>query len=524
MPRRAPYILLLFLAASSTQAQPIITEDAKLVGSGADSFATAGWAIAAADGFVVLGAFGDNSFPTTGAAYVFRETADGWEEETRLNASEPSFFTFGFSVAAWSGDGEEVALVGAYGDSDRPETDAAYVFRRTTEGAWVEEDRLTNSPKSFEFFGRAVAIHGDYAVVGAPGADDAGGTTGAAYVFRRTTEGTWVEEARLLASDASMKAGFARGVAAFVSSDGVPLTLIGAPSDSDLRGAAYAFRRTSDGIWVEEAKLVASDSETNDLFGLGVALAEAPGGEILALAGALGDRDTGLQSGAGYVFRRESDGTWVFEEKLTAANGQSGQRLGWSVALAAAPEVGGTVAVLGGDGAYNFAGTVRLFRRTAGESDPVWTEEAELWASDRAPGDELGYAVGASGRYAVAGAPYNDGQDSPARGAGYVWDLRRAVPLEPEPVAGTDRAELTAYPNPAASGPVSLRLRLPRAIHVRLDVFDALGRKVATLADRRMTAGERILPLHSDGWRTGMYFVRLRTEAEVITVPLTLLE
>ena len=86
--------------------------------------------------------------------------------------------------------------------------------------------------------------------------------------------------------------------------------------------------------------------------------------------GALGDRDAGLQSGAGYVFRREDEGTWAFEEKLTATDGQSGQRLGWSVALAPAPEVGGTVAVLGGDGAYNFAGTVRLFRRTVGESGP----------------------------------------------------------------------------------------------------------------------------------------------------------
>src|SRR5690606_25676849 len=162
-----------------------------------------------------------------------------------------------------------------------------------------------------------------------------------------------------------------------------------------------------------------------------------------------------------------------------------GHALGWPGGPAAAPEVGGTSAVLGGDGAYIVAGCVRLFRGTAGASGPVWTEEGELWASDRAPGDQLGYSVGASGHYAVAGAPSNDGEDGSAgRGAGYVWDLRRAVSAEPEPVVSVDRAELTAYPNPAAGGSITLRLRLPRAMHVHLDVYDTLGRRVATLADR----------------------------------------
>ncbi len=513
-------VLLTLCCLVSAAAQPVFTEDAKLVGSGTSKFANPGWSIAAAADFVVLGGRLDDS------VYVFRETGGGWEEEAALRASEPSFFTFGFSVGAWSGGGEDVALVGAYGDSDRPESDAAYIFRRSGDGVWAEEARLSDGPEAWEYFGgTAVAIGGNYAVVGALGADDFGEATGAAYIFRRTTTGIWGEDVRLLASDASALAGFGRGVAMIVSSEGVPFVLIGAPSDSDQRGAAYAFRRATDGTWVEEAKLTAPDSDTGDLFALGVALAETPEGDILALAGALGDRDAGLQSGAGYVFRRESGGTWAFEEKLTAADGQSGQRLGWSVALAAAPAVGGTVAVLGADGAYNFAGTVRLFRRTTEGGAPVWREEAELWASARAPGDELGQSVAATGRYAVAGAPNNDGEGGPAGpGAGYVWDLERAVPAEPAPTASADGAELTAWPNPSAGGAVSLRLRLARAGHVRLEAFDALGRRVVVLADRRMTAGEHVVPLLSGTWRAGTYFLRLRTEAEVVTVPLTLLE
>jgi hypothetical protein len=508
MPPRVLVLLsFVFCVSPPSAAQPVITEDAKLVGSGTDSFANAGWSIAAAEGFIVLGAFGDESDPTTGAAYVFRETGDGWGEEVRLNAPQQSFFTFGMAVGAWSDGIEDVVIVGARGNGFQPETDAAYIFRET-DGVWVEEARLSNGPDIHEAFGSSVAVHGDYAVVGAFGADDVGESSGAAYVYRTTADGTWIEDARLVASDASTPAGFGRKVAIVVSRDGVPFALAGAPSDSDQRGAVYGFRRTPEGTWVEEAKLVAPDSDTGDLFGRAVALAETPSGEILALAGALGDRDAGLQSGAGYVFRRGGDGSWAFEEKLTAAEGMSGQRLGWSVALAATPEVGGTVAVLGGDGAYNFAGTVRLFRRTAGESGPVWTEEAELWASDRAPGDQIGYSVGVSGRYAVAGAPSDDGEGGAAgRGAGYIWDLLRAVPSETEPVASAEGVGLTVYPNPTARRAV-VPFELPEAAAVRIAVYDVLGRRVAVLAEGRYEAGRHRAVLDASGLGSGSYVVR----------------
>jgi hypothetical protein len=506
-------LTVVVLLCDLASAQPVLTEDAKLVGSSTSNLANAGWSIATADGLVVLGAFADESTPTTGAAYVFRETADGWEEEAKLSASEESFLTFGMTVDAWSDGSEDVVVVGASGNGFMPETAGAYIFRRTGGGSWIEEVRFTNGPDVHEAFGSAVAVHGDYAVVGAFGAEDVGEASGAAYIFRRTSEGTWIEEARILASDASTPAGFGRVVAVFVSSDSIPFVIAGAPSDSDQRGAAYTFRRSTDGTWVEEAKLVAPDSDTGDLFGRSVAITETPDGQILALAGVLGDRDDGIQTGAGYVFRRDGNGSWVFEEKLTAADGQSGQRLGWSVAFAAAPEVGGTVAVLGANGAYNFAGTVRLFRRTAGEAGPMWTEEAELWANDRAPNDQLGYSVGASGRYAVAGAPY--GGDG--RGAGYVWDLQRAVPVEPSAETPDQRVQLTAYPNPADGGQATVQLRLSTAADVRIDAFDVLGRQVAVLHDGPLAAGHHAFRLATAALPSGVYLLRLSGDASSVT-------
>ncbi len=534
-PRSVLLLTLAALSAAPVQAQEVLTEDAKLVGSEADPASTVGWSVSAAEGLVVVGAWRDDEFGAlAGAAYVFGEGAGGWAEEAKLVASDAAAGdTFGFAVAAGSESGSDV-VVGAPGTSSDPRSDAAYVFRRGEEGAWAEEAKLTPSDgeETNDQFGRAVAVADSLALITAYGVVNPNGTTGAAYAFRRTTEGGWVEEARLTTTEGTAFNGFGRSVAV-TPADGAgrPATaLIGAHVDESQMGAAYAFRRAPDGTWVEEAKLTAPDGEPFDLFGLGVSLAVTATGDLLALVGSLGDDGAGEQTGAAYVFRREpsaapgADGTWAFEAKLTAADGQIGQRLGWAVALASAEESDAdAVAVLGADGAYGFAGTVRLFRRDlasgAAGGEPVWTEAAELWASDRAPGMELGYSVGVSGTFAVAGAPYAD----PMGGAAYVWDLRRALPSEAPPLAGGREVELSAWPNPAR-GAATVALRLAASAHVRLVVYDGLGRAVGVLYEGPAAAGETLVRLDAGEWAPGVYFLRLEAEDAVVTVPVTVLD
>ena len=50
-------------------------------------------------------------------------------------------------------------------------------------------------------FGLSVSISGDYIVVGAPNDDDEGSNSGSAYVFKRNRT-IWIQEAKLTASDA----------------------------------------------------------------------------------------------------------------------------------------------------------------------------------------------------------------------------------------------------------------------------------------------------------------------------------
>ena len=98
---------------------------------------------------------------------------------------------FGSSVSL-SGD---AALVGAFFENTRgTNAGAAYVFRQTKDG-WVEEAKLTaGDGEPNDEFGLSVFLSGDMALIGAPYEDELGPQAGAVYVFRRT-EGGWVEEA-----------------------------------------------------------------------------------------------------------------------------------------------------------------------------------------------------------------------------------------------------------------------------------------------------------------------------------------
>lgn len=103
---------------------------------------------------------------------------------------------FGSAVSA---DGEAL-LVGAPGESvgNTANVGAAYLFRRGPDGLYALEARW-QSPQGGvrDFFGHAVAIKGDLALVGAPYVDLGGTDSGVVYVYRRTS-GVWNIEAQLL--------------------------------------------------------------------------------------------------------------------------------------------------------------------------------------------------------------------------------------------------------------------------------------------------------------------------------------
>ncbi len=77
------------------------------------------------------------------------------------------------------------------------------------------------------------------------------------------------------------------------------------------------------------------------------------------------------------------------------------------------------------------------------------------------------------------------------------------------------------YPNPSA-GPLTIPLEVADEGRVTVEVFDVLGRRVATVAsDQTLPAGYPELRWSSAGLAAGLYVVRARTETQEATVSLT---
>jgi hypothetical protein len=269
-------------------------------------------------------------------------------------------------------------------------------------------------------FGSSVDISADSILVGAPFRDQGGiADEGGAYVFRRTDPlaDTWEATALLTASDGAVNDRFGSSVAI---NDGD--LIVGAPLRDEAgisnQGAAYVFRRTDPaaGLWEEVALLLAPDGTVGDQFGFSV---DIQGDDVL-IGAPLRDRNGIINQGGAYIFRRNDAAadSWVATATLTAADGEVGDQFGTSVALS------GNDVLIGApfedrDGIFD-RGAAHHFRRTGAG---VWERAAVLFAADGEVGDRFGFSVALSGDAAMIAAPFTDPGDIVESGA--VYPFRR---------------------------------------------------------------------------------------------------
>jgi hypothetical protein len=183
---------------------------------------------------LVVGADQANAPPWQGHAYVYERYPLAWIYKATLTPSDlPATNDFGHDVAISGG----AVLVGARGV--QVGTGAVYVFDLTG-GSWTESTKLLASDGHVtQYFGDAVDLEGDLAVIGAFGDDDLGKYSGAAYVFERHA-GIWTESSKFHGSGLVEYDTFGYSG---IDLDGEDL-LVGAPaaaSDATTLGSAYFF-------------------------------------------------------------------------------------------------------------------------------------------------------------------------------------------------------------------------------------------------------------------------------------------
>ncbi len=351
-----------------------------------------------------------------GVAYIYyrnRGGPDAWGQVVKLTAPDGAAYDR-FGTVALSGD---TAVVGApfFGGYYNGK---AYVYYRNQGGpdAWGLVAELTASGgAAYDFYGGAVAIDGDTLLVSAT---QSWAGPGVVYVYHRNQGGSdaWGEVARFTASDVSRDEYF--GGAVTLDGDTAVVAAPYAPRDGEMarQGAVYVFYRDQGGpdAWGQVAKLTTPDAAAFAHFGYSVSLS----GDT-TVVGALYTRNPN-QQGAAYVFYRDQDGpdAWGQVAKLTTPANAPNHMCFGIVA------VSGDTALVGDyyDGGFCGLGlnTAYIYHRNQGGPD-AWGQAAELTPDDVAAGDGFGVGVSLSGDTAVVGAWGVDVGGNVDQGAAYVF-------------------------------------------------------------------------------------------------------
>ncbi|MCH7496096.1 MAG: choice-of-anchor D domain-containing protein, partial [Candidatus Marinimicrobia bacterium] len=306
-------------------------------------------------------------------------------------------------------------------------------------------------------FGFSVSISGDYAVVGARFDDDKGANSGSAYLFKRSGT-SWVEEAKLLASDGA--AGDWFGYSVSISGDNL---IVGAVLDGDngiSSGSAYNYSGSAlnlPSISLSPDPLNFGDVNSGDSLKMQLSITNNGGAALDVTNITVSNSDfsvtspTSFQVSAGSTlnktisFNPSSTGvkseiltitsdasnlpsatvtlggigiprpvyTAISEFKITASDGVPNDQFGVSVSIS------GDYAIVGAefrDDNGTDAGSAYVYKR----SGTSWAQEVKLLPADGAADDRFGISVSISGDYAVVGA-WLDDDNGTNSGSAYVF-------------------------------------------------------------------------------------------------------
>ncbi len=384
---------------------PLPNNEVKLFASDGAQYDSFGTAVSISGDYAIIATpYSDDAGSSSGSAKIFKRDGDLWIEQAELLASDGEANAyFGKSVAI-NGD---YAIVGApYSNGLGLYSGVAYIYKREGD-IWTEQVKLLASDgEANDYFGESVAINGDYAVVGAAGNDDLGAESGSAYVYKREGD-AWFEKTKLLASDGAADDNFGNSV-----SINEGYAIVGAFHNKlgNGTGSAYIYFREGD-IWTEQAKLVSSDGAMADNFGQSVSI----DGDY-AIVGA-----SKSPLGTAYIFRR--DGTvWNELEELVPSDAEIVDNFGQPVVrnFGHSVSIEGDYAVIGADTSPTGAAYIFKHEKTG------WIEQDKLVPSDAQNVNIIfGWAVSISGPYALVGAIY-DSHVAPLAGAAYIYNIQKS--------------------------------------------------------------------------------------------------
>jgi hypothetical protein len=379
-------------------------EKTKLTASDASMDDWFGCSVAICEDIAVVGAFYDSDHGTaSGSAYVYQKKDSVWVEVQKLTASDAAAGdNFGWSVSISDG----IIVIGARKNDDNgSNSGAAYVFT-TEHNHWSEKQKLIASDASAgDSFGHSVANWDNKIAIGANLDDHLSTNTGSVYIFD-LVDNHWQESSKLIPSDSHLDDNFGCAVSGFGNK-----VIIGANQNDENgknAGSAYIFELI-DTHWIESAKINASDGATQDSFGFSVDISDS-----IAVVGSILDDDEGSGTGSVYLFTLRN-GTWKEIEKLNASDPAAFDYFGSAISIS---ENWIAIGAYRNDDVGNDTGSAYLFKKTGDQ----WEEHQKILASDAKTSDRFGNAVSISGHYVIIGAKHH-GEVISESGSAYLFEI-----------------------------------------------------------------------------------------------------
>jgi hypothetical protein len=331
----------------------------------------------------------------TGAVYTFDKDTN-WALLGTVTASDADQNDqFGTSVAIHGG-----TLLAGSPLEDQNGTDAGAVYLYTWQGSgWLEEEKVlpSTSADPFDNFGQSVAVGEYWAGTGAPNNDENSlSDSGSVYIFGLPDEcGVDYVGLQDVAPSPTAIAKFGSSVAAHESTAVV----------AEQWYRAYVYEHQS-GAWNQTATLDLPSGYTN----LWIRDVDVHGDTAVVGAWA-------TVGGAAFVFERDlgGPGNWGLSNIITAWDAGAMDKYANTVTVD-----GDTIAVGAPFKGHKKFGTevgkVYVYRRDTG-GPGNWGLEDDLWAADRAAGDQFGFSCDLFEETLACGAPWNG-----TTGAGYVFE------------------------------------------------------------------------------------------------------
>jgi len=511
-------VLALFISAVglSVASAQFSQQGTKLVGTGESGASRLGYSVAiSGDGnTVIAGGWEDSS--QLGAAWIFFRNGGVWSQQGNklVGAGSIGRPQQGISVGI-SADGN-TAIIG--GPADSSGGGAAWIFVRNGD-AWSQQggklvgtgavwsNGLSHSGASQ---GRSVALSGDgnTAILGGP--NDNGGY-GAAWVFTRDGNAWYQQGSKLVGTggvNGQISGTPSEGYSVSLSADG-NTAIIGGEGDAGGKGAVWIFTR-SGGVWTQVGqKLVPSDEINNPDVGWSVSLS---GDGNTAMTGGPYDNFS-YQYGASWIYVHTDTGWAQDGSKLFETGYTTDEHQGWSVSLSS----DGNTALIGAQGDNGGVGAGYVLSR----SGDTWSLVGSKFAGNDAAGAaQQGYSAALSGDAgtAILGGPY----DNSDTGAVWVFVRSTSAVNQTAPAVPASFELGQNYPNPF-NPTTKIQLTLADRQLTIVNVYDVLGRKVATLLNEVKDPGTYTVEFNATGLASGVYYYRMAAGSFVQTKKLLLL-